>query len=168
MKEKWLKLGGAITQTWIVIDPLIQCHRYYCATGESGPRRLADLIGQDISQHAMHKCRVDGTALTKPVERAVRIRSLWSALKEMPPCPPKKNGENILSMESQTLCIEYSCRHCGALCKVFNKYGQQMDTHECYGRTTCSLLGKQCFTGDMAVAGNLIGGRERASNYTSF
>ena len=62
-------------------------------------------------------------------------------------------------MESQTLCIEYSCRHCGALYKVFNKYGQQMDTHERYGRTTCSLLGKQCFTGDMAEAGNLIGGR---------
>ena len=33
VEEKWLKLGGAITQTWIVIDPydtvssLLLCHR---------------------------------------------------------------------------------------------------------------------------------------------
>ena len=157
MEEKWLKLGGAITQTWIVIDPITQCHRYYCATGESEPGRLADLIGQDISQYAMHKCRVDGTALTKLVERAVR-KKLVECSKGDAPMPTKEQWREYLSLESQTLCIEYSCRHCGALCKVFNKYGQQMDTHERYGRTTCSLLGKQCFTGDMAVAGNLIGG----------
>ena len=67
--------------------------------------------------------------------------------------------EGVFVFESQTLCIEYSCRHCGALCKVLNKYGQQMDTHERYGRATCSLLGRQCFAGDIAVAGNLVGGR---------
>ena len=102
MEEKWLKLGGAITQMWIVIDPIIQCYCYYCAIGESGPGRLADLIGQDISQHAMHKCRVDGTALTKPVERAVR-KKLIECSKGMPLCPPKKNDENIYL---------WSHRHC--------------------------------------------------------
>ena len=157
VEEKWVKLGGAITQTWIVIDPLTQCHRYYCATGESGPGRLADLVGQDMSQHAMHKCRVEGTALTKPVERAVR-KKLVECSKGDAPMPNKEQWREYLSLESQTLCIEYSCRHCGALCKVFNKYGQQMDTHERYGRATCSLLGKQCFAGDMAEAGHLIGG----------
>ena len=121
--EKWVKLGGAITQTWIVIDPITQCHRYYCATGESGPGRLADLLEQDMSQYAMHKCRVDGTALTKPVERAVR-KKLVECSKGDAPMPSKDEWREYLSMESQTLCIEYSCRHCGALCKVFNKYGQ--------------------------------------------
>ena len=123
VEEKWLKLGGAVTQTWIVIDPLTQGHRYYCATGESGPGRLADLIEQAMTQYAMHKCRVEGTVLTKPVERAVR-KKLVECSKGDTPMPTKEQWREYLSLESQTLCIEYSCRHCGALCKVLNKFGQ--------------------------------------------
>ena len=158
VEEKWLKIGGAITQTWIVLDPISQCHRYYCATGESGPGRLADLIEQAVSQYGMYKCRIEGTALAKPVERAVR-KKLVECSKGDAPMPNKEQWKEFLAPESPMLCIEYSCRHCGAMCRVYNKYGQQMDTHERYGRATCALLGRQCFSGDMAVAGSLIGGR---------
>ena len=73
--------------------------------------------------------------------------------------PNKEQRKEFLAPESQMLCIEYSCRYCSAICRVLNKYGEQMDTHEHYGRATCALLGRQCFSGDMAVTGNLIGGR---------
>ena len=157
VEEKWLKMGGATTQTWIVIDPLSQCPRYYCATGESGPGRLADLVEQEVSQYGMHKCRVEGTALPKPVERAVR-KKLVECSKGEAQLPNKEQWREFLAPDSQMLCIEYNCRHCGAKCKVFNKHGQLMDTHERYGRATCALLGRQCFAGDMSMAGNLIEG----------
>ena len=107
-----------------------------------------ELEGLRLSPAAMNRHKGAVTTLAKSVQRAV-VRKFAEIGGSGASYPSEQEWREYMRPESTRLWVEYMCRACGTLCKVFNKYGALIDDHERYGRTTCDLIGRRCVFGTM-------------------
>ena len=52
---------------------------------------------------------------------------------------------------SLSMCVEFTCQSCGAICKTHNRYAPWIDGAENTGNANCSLFGRGRGSGDMPI-----------------
>ena len=152
IEAMWVKVQREIPmRVWFVKQQNVCA--YYGADGTKKDVTQEEMASLELPHayvrrhwdHAIHASRC--------LHRAI-LKKLGAAARSLP-LPSEEQWMEWVKPISPSMCVEFTCQSCGAICKTHNRYAPWVDGAENTGNANCSLFGRGCSSGDMHIPESL-------------